>query len=416
MEDEIEAIVIDAGSGTVKAGFAGEDAPRSIFPSVVGTVEDQEVFAKMNSTITAAPSSPTRIMGGNANAVRDAFVGTEAQEKREYLAMTSPIERGNVTDWDKMTQLWEYTFQHELHVNPEAVHMPVLITDSPLSSRENREQAAQIMFEKFRVPGFYVATQAVLSLFASGRTRGVVVESGDGVSHAVPVFEGYALPHAILRLDCAGSDITSHLRKMLVKEKPQDPQYKRMIDGLSDNVIRDIKENLCYVASTNLDDELSQNRCEDKAYELPDGTIIEISQKSQATCGEILFNPDILGDANAAPRGTGIHNIVTNSIAQCDSDLQNDLYSAVVIAGGTSMLQGFGRRLGNEISKVTTAGTNVRIVPDVQNRERGYNSQRKYAAWVGGSMFSSLPTFGMVQITKREWEDSHEAIIHRKCF
>jgi actin-related protein len=311
--------------------------------------------------------------------------------------------------------MWEYTFQHELHVNPEAVHMPVLITDSPLSSRENREQAAQIMFEKFRVPGFYVATQAVLSLFASGRTRGVVVESGDGVSHAVPVFEGYALPHAILRLDVAGSDITSHLRKMLGKEKPRDQFFKRMIDGLSDNVIRDIKENMCYVPSTNLDDELRRNPCEEKAYELPDGTIIEISQKCQATCGEILFNPSILGSGNPAP-GTGIHTIVANAIAQCDSDLQTDLYGAVVIAGGTSMLNGFGRRLGNEIAKTAPSGMNIRIVPDVQNRERGYNSQRKYAAWVGGSMFSSLPTFGMVQITKREWEDSHEAIIHRKCF
>jgi len=386
----MEVIVIDNGSQNMKAGYSGEDAPRSNFRSLLGTVPDSEGAR------------------GQEHA-KDCYVGNEAQEHREILDLQSPVQGGFITDWDAMEKLWEYTFDHELQISPESNNMPVLLTDAPLNPKVNRERMAQIMFETFKVPGFYIVSTPVLSLYASGRTRGIVVESGADVSHAVPIFEGYALPHAILRLEMGGKDISELLTKEFA-EKSSSNQYQ-----LSQEIVKDIKEKLCYVAPQSLEAEKQKNDTT-KPYELPDGVIISISKEDRFKTPEALFNPSLLGPEHASSGSDGIATLCHNAISKCDADLQTDLYGAVVLAGGTSMLPGFGDRMHYELTARAPEGTNIKLIPDLQGRERGYNSQRKQAAWIGGSMFASLPTFGQIQITKQEWEDCHESIVHRKCF
>ncbi|KAJ1927463.1 centractin- actin- protein of the dynactin complex, partial [Linderina macrospora] len=215
-----QPVVIDNGSGVIKAGFAGDDQPKSFFSASVGRPKH------------------LRMMAGAVEG--DYFIGRQAEELRGLLRVNYPLEHGVVTDWEDMEKIWSYIYNDELKTLSE--EHPVLLTEAPLNPSSNREQAAQIFFETFNVPAFYTSIQAVLSLYASGRTTGIVLDSGDGVTHAVPVFEGFALPHAIRRVDIAGRDVTDHLQVLLQKAG------HGFNTTAEHEIVRQIKEKICYVA------------------------------------------------------------------------------------------------------------------------------------------------------------------------
>jgi actin-related protein len=376
-DEDTRNVVCDNGSGMVKAGFSGDDAPRVVFPSIVGRPKASTTQAMLGST------------------QKNNFVGDDAQARRGILSIGYPIEHGIVTNWDDMELIWHHTFYNELRVDPEKSN--VLLTEAPMNPKANREKMTQIMFETFNVAGMHVGIQAVLSLYSAGRTTGLVLDCGDGVSHTVPIYEGFSMPHAVGRIDLAGRDLTEYMVKLLMEGAVS-------LSGSSAEreIVRDIKEKTCYVA-LDFDEEMKKQSDPtiETQFELPDMRVVTI--KSQRfRCPEALFKPHLvgLGDADGYPA------LVTKSIGKCDIDVRRPLFENIVLSGGTTMFPGMAERLTKELVAAAPAGLEPRVIAP---------PERKYSVWIGGSILSSLTTFQTQWVLRSEYDESGVNVVHQKC-
>ncbi|KAM9999845.1 hypothetical protein ACTFIZ_008300 [Dictyostelium cf. discoideum] len=371
MEDNITSIVIDCGSGMCKGGIGGEEFPRVSFPSIVGKPRFEKAMCAI----------------GN----KEYYVGDEAQSQRGMLSLKYPIKNGMVVNWEYMEKLLFHMFNNELRVSPD--QYPILFTESPLNPKSNREMLTQIMFEKFNVPALYIAIQAVLSLYASGRTCGIVLDSGDGVTHTVPIYGGYVLQHSIIRLNFAGSDLTEYMAKLLLERGYSFTTTSEM------EIVKSIKEKLAYVA-INFNAELSKPiETFETTYQLPDGQIITIGNE-RFRCTEVLFQPSIIG-----LECEGIHETIFKSIMMCDIDIRKHLYANILLSGGNTMFPGISERIYNQLRELSPNNMKISIIafPD-----------RKNLVWIGGSILTTLPLFQEMWVSKEEYDEHGPSIINKK--
>ena len=396
-DEEQAGIVVDNGSDTIKAGFAGDDEPRCACPSLIGR-------PKHKAAIIAAPAI--------AQKLKDIYVGSEAKSKPGLISTKRPIEKGIITNFDDMEKLWHHIFYNELRIEPK--ENCILLTEAAMNPKANREKMTQIMFEKFDTPATYIALQAVLSLYASGRATGIVLDCGYDATHSVPIYSGYALPHSIQRLDIGGKDITQYLSKILSENNDNtDNENTSSITGLTwsnltlkeRQIIRDIKEKFGYVAE-DFDQEMEKTTDGliefEKNYQLPDGKVIKIGNQ-RFRCGEILFKPNFLGLEEE-----GIDRMLFNSIMKGDVDIRKEFYNNILCSGGSSEFEGFPERLEKEMKELAPEQYKVKIIAEKQ-------FERKYTVWIGGSVMASLSTFEDMWITKDEYDDHGPTVVHRKC-
>lgn len=368
-----QPIVLDNGSGIIKAGFGGEEKPKCYEYSLIGKPKY------------------SKIMTGGLDG--DTFVGNQAQISRGLLRLNYPLKHGIVEDWNGLEQLWAYVFDKSLQVNNLKEH-PVLVTEAPLNPMKNREQMCELLFETFNVPAVYVSIQAVLSLYASGRTTGCVLDSGDGCSHVVPVYDGYTLLTAIRRIDIAGRDISEFLQNLLRKSAGVS-----LLSSSEREIVRIMKEKACYIAIDPIEEEKKYSSIPEKTmFKLPDGKQIELTNE-KFRAPEILFNPQLIGS-----EFQGIHEILYESSQKIDLDLRPSLLSNIVFSGGNTMIPGFGDRMLKELKQRCEPQTKIKIYAP---------PERKYSTWMGGSILSGLSTFKKIWVDRKAW-DEDPSCVHTK--
>ncbi|KAI4324637.1 hypothetical protein MLD38_030106 [Melastoma candidum] len=439
--DEVSAIVVDLGSNTCKAGYAGEDAPKAVFPSVVGSIDQMEVddpaSADANSGSAGDAKNNGKAPESERKGKRKLYVGTQSLGyRRDHMEVISPFKDGIVADWDIVDNIWDHAFRDCLLIDPK--EHPMLLAEPSVNHQLHRERAAEIMFEKYKVPAMFLAKNAVLTSFASGRATSLVVDCGGGSTTVAPVHDGYVLHKAVTTSPVGGDFLTDCLLKSLeskgfkikprysFKRKEVRPGEFQTVDIDFPNttesyklysqrvIASDIKESVCRAPDTPYDESAYAN-IPMTPYELPDGQTIEIGS-NRFKIPDVLFNPSLAvaipgmeNFSEIAPSVRGLSQMVIESINKCDVDIRRELFSSILLAGGTASMQQLKERLEKDLLEESPQAARVKVLAS------GNTTERRFSVWIGGSILASLGSFQQMWFSKSEYEEHGASYVQRKC-
>lgn len=437
--DEVSAIVIDLGSHTCKAGYAGEDAPKAVFPSVVGAMDQMDVddAGNNNERNSSVDSKNSLKDSERGKGKRKLYVGSQALGfRRDHMEVLSPIKDGIVADWDIVDSIWDHALRECLLVDPK--EHPMLLAEPSSNMQQQREKTVELMFEKYNVPALFLAKNAVLTSFASGRATSLVVDSGGGSTTVAPVHDGYVLQKAVATSPIGGEVLTDCLMKSLeskgivikprysFKRKEIRPGEFQTVDLDFPNttesyklysqrvIASDIKECVCRAPDTPYD-EASYSNIPMTSYELPDGQTIEIGA-DRFKIPDILFNPSLVQTipgvesfAEFSPNVRGLPQMVIESINRCDVDIRRELFSSILLAGGTASMQQLKERLEKDLLEESPQAARVKVLAS------GHATERRFSVWIGGSILASLGSFQQMWFSKSEYEEHGASYVQRKC-
>jgi actin-related protein 2 len=282
--------------------------------------------------------------------------------------------------WEDEKLILDYIFRQKLQINP-AEH-PVLITEAPLNPIDNRKKMLQIFYEEFGFEGIQVSPQALLVLYAQGLVTGLVVDSGDGVTHIMPICENYLLPHLIGRMDIAGRDITEHMVKLLTL---RGYTFHKTSDF---DIVRQIKEKLCFVSADIVMDRriASETTTYVVPYTLSDGRVIKVSGE-RFEAAEVLFQPYQLGI-----EGKGLSELIYDTVMKADINLRKQFFESIVVSGGTTMFPGLSTRIFNDLKDLVLK--NILKGKKEQLKDYKINVEdppgRRFLVYLGATVLANL--------------------------
>nr|CAG4642146.1 EOG090X0GT4 [Eurycercus lamellatus] len=421
-KDEVGALVFDAGHYALRAGYAGEDSPKAQIPSVVGVLEQASSIEMMevDRIKEAAPASEKKY-----------FIDTVSLNvTKQDLEIVGYMKDSMIEDWDVFEKILEYTYAK--CIKSESEFHPVLMSEAPWNTRAKREKLTEVMFEKYGVPAFYLVKNAVLAAFANGRSTGIVVDSGATHTSAVPVYDGYVLTQGIVKSPLGGDFLTMQCKQLLdskdievvppyliaakevVKDfekpkwtrKPNLPEVtKSWHNYMTKEVIRDFQASVLQVADAPYDEE-TVSSIPMVQYEFPNGYHQDFGSE-RFKIPEALFDPSSIKGVGNTMLGVG--HVVTTSVGVCDIDLRPSLYGNVIVTGGNSLLQGFSDRLNRDLSAKTPQSMRLKII------SASGSGERRFGAWIGGSILASLGSFQQMWISKQEYDEGGKSQVERKC-
>ena len=360
------AVVVDNGAGFIKGGLAGDYAPRTMFPTVVGKPKNEAIIASGDNKYN--------------------YVGDEAVQKRGVLKLSHPISHGNIVEWHDMIKVWHHCLYTELLA--DISEQPLLITETANATEENKQEMANILFETFNCPAVYFMPTTILALYSTGKTTGIVLDSGYDVTNVMPVFEGYSIREAIKTELYGGKAIVDQLMKIYEEKVPSLKGNKAV--GIA------IKENECSVSSSQ--GPTKARSAAATVFNLPDGQSLPLG-KELTEVPEMMFNPVEGGYSKVS-----LQKLIANSLADCDEWLRQELADSTLVVGGNTHLSGFMERLTEETRTVCPTGLKIDTLPD-----------RIYSTWIGGSIFASLNTFHDTCITRNEYISLGPGVVTKKC-
>ena len=383
-------IIIDIGSGIIKAGISGQESPKTIFPNYIGEPKYSKVL---------------RSFSKDNQEMKEQYIGKDCSKYLGILKLRYPVKNGIFENEQDILTVFKYIYQN-LEINNEEIREhPILITESLLNPYSNREKIASALFENLSAPAIFFASQPILSLFSTSNTSGVILESGEGVTQSCVVYEGYSIPNSYIRNNYGGRDVTDYFQTLL---KKQGYSFSTTSEF---EIVKKIKEEICFtVVGSSSNNPLSnisnlelgnKNKSESSnIYNLPDGNAIKIGEE-KSLAPEILFNPSIIGSEHLS-----FQEMIVTSINKVDIDLRKNLFNNILISGGNTLFKGIQEKFHTEIKYLSPKNMKVRIHSP---------GNRLLSCWTGGNVISTLEIFKKMWVTKDDWgEKGNKSIIHIK--
>lgn len=375
-------LVIDLGSSSVKADLASKTLPTVVFDSIIGRPKFNKIIPTNTEFEVVAP----------------------IPEIRGLYHLSKPIQRGVLkSEQDAKAILNKvYSELSVMHRNES----PVFMTEPTMNSINQKKMLTEMLFNDFEVPLVFFGTQSVLSLYAFGKTDGIIVESGDGITQISTVLNGYKIDNGSDRINFGGSDVTDFLKVLFKKAGT-------FINSSSEDAIfNEIKKSVCQVNTNYIQKAYSLQKAivpdaktgknEELSYTLPDGKTIQIGME-RFLAAELMFNSSLGGF-----EFPGVAELLEGVISKIDIDLTKSLSNTIYLAGGNTQITGFVDRFAKEVSSFVAEKTaRMLIVPNIN---------RAWLAWQGGAIVSNLNSFSKLWISKKDFEEHGNRIFSLRSF